>query len=210
MPWCKGCGSHHVSPMLWRYATVRAGARRDADGHYLIGRPKPKGRPRPVEALRRFLGLYGPARLADFLAWSGLPRAAGKDVWEQLEDELVEVEWNGGSGSLPATDAELLAGASKPEGALMLASGDPYLAQPDRATLVPDPALRKRLFRPVGGPGAVLVDGRIAGLWRARVKGATLRLEIEEIGRIPRRPLAPEIERIAVLREAADVETSWG
>src|SRR4051812_31591684 len=23
MPWCKGCQSHHVAPMLWRYATVK-------------------------------------------------------------------------------------------------------------------------------------------------------------------------------------------
>ena len=30
MPWCRGCGSHHVAPMLWRYATVRAGVRLDA------------------------------------------------------------------------------------------------------------------------------------------------------------------------------------
>src|SRR3954447_7148011 len=22
MPWCRSCGSHHVAPMLWRYATV--------------------------------------------------------------------------------------------------------------------------------------------------------------------------------------------
>jgi hypothetical protein len=23
MPWCKGCGSHHVAPMLWRYGSAR-------------------------------------------------------------------------------------------------------------------------------------------------------------------------------------------
>jgi hypothetical protein len=27
MPWCRGCKSHHVAPMLWRYATVAAGGR---------------------------------------------------------------------------------------------------------------------------------------------------------------------------------------
>ena len=43
MPWCKGCGSHHVAPMLWRYATVKAGVRLDSAAP-LHGRPSPAGR----------------------------------------------------------------------------------------------------------------------------------------------------------------------
>ena len=39
MPWCRGCGSHHVAPMLWRYATVSAGVRLDSERRYTIGRP---------------------------------------------------------------------------------------------------------------------------------------------------------------------------
>src|SRR4051812_47957343 len=39
MPWCKGCGSHHVAPMLWRYATVKAGVRLDSQRRYRAGRP---------------------------------------------------------------------------------------------------------------------------------------------------------------------------
>jgi hypothetical protein len=31
MPWCRGCQSHHVAPMLWRYATVKAGVRLDSE-----------------------------------------------------------------------------------------------------------------------------------------------------------------------------------
>ena len=48
MPWCKGCQSHHVAPMLWRYATVKAGARLDSERHYMMGRPgrrRPQARP---------------------------------------------------------------------------------------------------------------------------------------------------------------------
>jgi len=209
MPWCKGCGSHHVAPMLWRFASVSAGARRDAEGHYLIGRPKPKGKPSPADALRRFLALYGPANLADFLAWSSLPQATGTRVWEEVSPELADLEWSGGAGSLPPEDLAALEDAAEPQGVLLLAANDPYLAQPDRGSLVPDPALRKRLFRPVASPGTVLLDGRIAGVWRARAKGRRLSIEIEELEHIPRRRIAPEIERIAALREAADVEVSW-
>jgi len=38
MPWCKGCRSHHVAPMLWRYASVKAGARLDAERRYVLGK----------------------------------------------------------------------------------------------------------------------------------------------------------------------------
>jgi hypothetical protein len=58
MPWCRGCGSHHVAPMLWRYATVKAGVRLDSDRRYTVGKP---GRtPIASEAIHRFLGFYGP------------------------------------------------------------------------------------------------------------------------------------------------------
>ncbi len=49
-------------------------------------------------------------------------------------------------------------------GVRLLGGHDPYVAQPDRAMLVPDPAVRKQLFPPVGRPGVVLVDGTIAAL----------------------------------------------
>ncbi len=59
MPWCSGCKSHHVAPMLWRYGGVKAGARLDSQRRYLLGQP---GRtPSGAEAVRRFLRFYGPA-----------------------------------------------------------------------------------------------------------------------------------------------------
>lgn len=64
MPWCRGCGSYHVAPMLWRYATVKAGVRLDSERRYTLGKP---GRtPTASEAVRRFLGFYGPANPGDF------------------------------------------------------------------------------------------------------------------------------------------------
>ena len=69
MPWCRGCGSHHVAPMLWRYATVAAGVRLDSRRRYTMGRP---GRaPAASEAARRFLSYYGPAGPGDFAEWAG-------------------------------------------------------------------------------------------------------------------------------------------
>lgn len=87
----------------------------------------------------------------------------------------------------------------------LLPPGDPYLQKPSRPLLAPDAALRKRLFRPVASPGAVTVDGRLAGLWRLRRKGRRAQVEVEPLGPLPRAALDAEAERVARLRGAADV-----
>ena len=72
MPWCKGCKSHHVAPMLWRYGGIKAGARLDARRRYVLGKP---GRtPAAAGAVRRFLHFYGPADAGGFSAWAGVAK----------------------------------------------------------------------------------------------------------------------------------------
>ena len=93
LPWCKGCGSHHVSPMLWRFAGVAAGMRCDSRRRFLLGRPGP--RPDAAEAPRRFLRAYGPATRRDFGAWAGLARAHATALWSRVEDDLAEVRVDG-------------------------------------------------------------------------------------------------------------------
>ncbi len=39
MPWCRGCKSHHVAPMLWRYATISVGAGLDSERRYRAAKP---------------------------------------------------------------------------------------------------------------------------------------------------------------------------
>jgi hypothetical protein len=81
---------------------------------------------------------------------------------------------------------------------------------PNRPLLAPEPELRARLFRPVASPGAVLVDGRLAGLWRVRTKGRRAELTVEALGRIPRGDLGEEARRVAELRGAADAAVVIG
>lgn len=45
---------------------------------------------------------------------------------------------------------------------------DPYLLDRDRATLVPDRAAQNAVWRAVGGPGLLLVDGEPVGHWKTR------------------------------------------
>ena len=72
MPWCKGCKSHHVAPMLWRFAVVEAGTRLDSERRYLLAKRARK--PAAAEAVRRFLHFYAPATAGDFADWSGVAK----------------------------------------------------------------------------------------------------------------------------------------
>jgi Winged helix DNA-binding domain len=203
MPWCKGCGSHHVAPMLWRYATVKAGVRLDAERRYTLART---GRPpRASEAVRRFLRFYGPARPADFAEWAGLAKPHANRLWEEAEDELVEVRIDTAKAWLLREDEDALEAPPDASGIRLLPPGDPFLQKPNRPLLAPDEALRKRLFRPVASPGAVLRDGRLAGLWRMKARGREAEVTVEKIARLAKKDVEDEARRVADLRGLGDV-----
>jgi hypothetical protein len=200
LPWCRGCKSHHVAPMLWRYATVVAGARLDSGRRYVAGKP---GRtPAASEAVRRFLRFYGPATPGDFAEWAGLARPHARRLWDEVAGDLDETRVGNGKAWLLGEDAGALESPPEAEGVRLLPPGDPYLQKPSRPLLAPDAALHKRLFRPVASPGAVLKDGRLVGLWRVKLKGRRLELTIEKLGRVARGDLEDEAQRLAALRGA--------
>ncbi|HEX2084308.1 MAG TPA: crosslink repair DNA glycosylase YcaQ family protein [Solirubrobacteraceae bacterium] len=208
MPWCRGCGSHHVAPMLWRYATVRAGVRLTSERRYRLARP---GRaPRGGDAVRRFLRFYGPARPVDFADWAGLAKPHAQRLWDEVAGELAEVRVGKGAAWVVGADVDALESPPAAHGVRLIPPGDPYLQVPNRPLLAPDAELRKRLFRPVASPGAVLKDGRLAGLWRVRAKGRKAEVTVERLGRLARGDLEEEVERLAALRGADEAVLAVG
>jgi Winged helix DNA-binding domain len=202
MPWCRSCKSHHVAPMLWRFATVKAGARLDSERRYASGRP---GRtPAAAEAVRRFLGFYGPATPGDFADWAGLAKPHAQRLWDEAAGELAEIRVDTRTAWLMSEDVGALESPPTAEGIRLLPPGDPYLQKPNRPLLAPDPELHKRLFRPVASPGAVLRNGRLIGLWKAKAKGRRTELTVEPLGRLARGDLEDEAQRVAQLRGAAE------
>lgn len=214
LPWCRGCRSHHVHPSLWRATGVRGVLSivgRD-------GRTAVFGAPPPVpplddpgaELARRFLGA-GPATPALLAGWAGIAPAHGKALWARA-GELAEVDLDGRRVWALAEDAGALASPPAASGVRLLPNLDPLLTARDRELLVPDGALRKRIWKVLGGPGAVLVDGALAGLWRPTRKGRRLVVTVEPLGPAARRAagaLAAEAERLAPLRGAAAAEVAW-
>ena len=170
MPWCRGCESHHVAPMLWRYATVRGGraARRRAPLRPAAGPAGRRPRARPSGASCASTGRHA-GRLRRVGRARQAPRAA-------------PVGRGGGRARRgDGRRAHGVAAARRRGRARVAARGRRASACSRPATRTcrsptgrcsrPTTELRKRLFRPVASPGAVLRDGRLAGLWRAKAKG---------------------------------------
>ena len=202
LPWCRNCQSHHVAPMLWRYATVKAGVRLDSRRRYLLAEP---GRaPTASEAVRRFLRFYGPAKPSDFAEWAGLARPHARRLWDEVAGELAEVRIGRSNGWRMSDDLATLESPPAAEGIRLIPPADPYLQKPNRPLLAPDDELRKRMFRPLASPGAVLKDGRLTGLWRTKTKAREAEITVEKLDRIARRELEPEARRVGELRGARE------
>jgi hypothetical protein len=186
LPWCNSCQSHHVHPLLWRATGLKgvlAVAGREGRTT-LFGAPPPAP---PVddpgaELVRRFLHAYGPAKRATFAAWAGISGQHARALLDRVAGELRELD----AGLILAVDADRLADPPPASGVRLLGGYDPYLDQRDRETLFPDATIRSRMRRPIGNPGAVLVDGELAGLWRPSKKGSKLVVTVEPFDRAVR------------------------
>jgi len=199
LPWCKGCESNHVAPMLWRYAGVVIGMRMNSERLYRSGRPGRKRK--PADLARAYLHFYGPADAKGFAEWARLAPAQARRIWAEIEDGLCQVEWEGGKAWVEEGDLRELASPPSASGTRLIPARDPYLQQ-DRAALAPDAAVRKRLFRPVASPGAVLRDGALAGMWKAKAgKRGMLAIEAERLSPLDGDELERECARLAKLRE---------
>jgi len=81
----------------------------------------------------------------------------------------------------------------------------------DRETLV-DKRYHRDVWRPVGDPGTILVDGQIVGTWRPRKSGRSLTISIKTFDSLPaakRKSLKGEAEQIAPLRGASSVDVAF-
>jgi len=168
--------------------------------------------PDPTDALcevtRRYLAAYAPATAADLgLWWGGFGPAPGRRMLAALGDEAVEIDVEGQRAWALARDVPALTGATAPETARLLPAFDPWVAGASRSNpALLDPRHKARVYRPQGWLSPVLlVDGRIAGVWKHTRKGRRLLLEIEPFETLPtwaHGQLEAEAERLATFLDA--------
>jgi hypothetical protein len=169
--WCARCKSTHVSETLFRQAMLLAGVGLERADRELLLLPLPgwSGSEPDLAATAelaltylRLLGPAGPIEVAAFLGTAANPLAT---AWPS---ELADVRVAGRRAFLPPDRLELLRCAPEPKGVRLLPPSDPYLQARDRTLLLGSRSRRSALWRPLASPGAVLIDGEIAGTWRTR------------------------------------------
>ena len=139
-----------------------------------LGRSLPDYPDGALELVRRFLRCYGPARSSDLQSWLGCSPRQAKRLWQGIAEELEPVLVEERERWILAEDRDLLAHGDEGDRLLLLGPHDPYLDLRDRDTVLPDKALQRQVWKTVGNPGAVLLGGRVAGLWTVRARGTGL------------------------------------
>lgn len=122
-----------------------------------------------LEIARRYVHVFGPTTAEAFAKWLGIGAAQARRAFQALAPELIPARTDAGDGSILAADeASFTASAGPVAPARFLPSGDPFwlLWGRDRDLLVPDAKRRDELWTSRVWPGALLVDGEIAGTWR--------------------------------------------
>ena len=176
---CRPCNTTHLYEMPFRLAALRAGLELDVGTSPPVLRPVPGFEPADVaseqhDAVRTYLRLLGPAtpkHVADYLG------APVKDVKARWPADALEVSVDGERRWVLAADEDALS-AGPVTTTRLLGPFDLFGQARDRSLLVDDPVRAKALWPVLGRPGAVLLDGEIAGTWRARRSGSGLGVHV--------------------------------
>ena len=198
---CVPCDAVHAYEQPFRLAALRAGLElvpgtsppvlRRIEGFAPAGSV-----PEHLDVVRGYLRLLGPATPKHVAEYLDAPLKEVKAHWPA---DAVEVTVDGERRWLLADDTGLATGGP-PAGTVLLGSHDLFLQARDRATIVPDPARAKELWRIIGRPGAVLSDGDVVATWRARKAGRALDLALDPFGPVPpglRAAVEAQAERLA-------------
>ena len=161
--------------------------------------------------VRKFLHCYGPSSPDLFGEWLGCSGKQARRMWNLAAEEMEPVSVMGKKKFFLREDRQIL--FESPDfsrGPLLLSGYDPYLDQRDRQILQPDSRLRRKIWRTVATPGAVVTEGRVTGIWTARKKKDRLEVDISlwEPGD-SRRRLTELVEDYAAFRGLALSELTW-
>ncbi|MGH8904380.1 MAG: DNA glycosylase AlkZ-like family protein, partial [Egibacteraceae bacterium] len=157
----------------------------------------------PESLVTTYLRLLGPATPGEAAKFLGTTQAELRRVWP---DSLVEVHVDGRRTWLPQDQVDALYSAPPPRLVRLLPPSDPFLQARDRVLLVLDATRHAALWRVLGNPSALLVDGEITGIWRARMASrAKLEVTVTPFNPLLARTRAAVEAEAAAGRAARDV-----
>jgi hypothetical protein len=212
---CRSCGATHLYEMPFRLAALRAGLELEPGTSPPVLRrvPNLEAKAGPTQTaptqtsqrydvVRAYLRLLGPATPKQV---AGYLDASVRDVTACWPGDAVEVSVEGEPRWVLSADALPLT-AEQVRTTRLLGPYDLFLQAKDRPLLVDDPARAKALWPVLGRPGAVLVDGEIAGMWRPRKSGKAFRVQVElwsKASTSVRAAVSGQAERLAAYRRVA-------
>lgn len=165
-----------------------------------------------LELARRYLHVFGPTTAEAFAEWAGIAPARGRASFEELAGSLTPVRTPIGDGWILAADEPAFRSApGQVAPARLLPSGDTFfLLQGDgRALLVPDAERRPELWTPRVWPGAVLVEGEIAGTWRRAGPAVTIQAW-RDLSAAARVAVEAEAESLPLPDLRGRIRVRWG
>ncbi|HZA14334.1 MAG TPA: winged helix DNA-binding domain-containing protein [Myxococcaceae bacterium] len=180
---------------------ICSGPRRGKKGTYALVDQRAPTSPRALsrdealaELARRYFRSRGPATIADFTWWSGLPPSDARAGLESVRAGLVSDVVDG--RTYWASDEP--ARRSRSPAAYLLPAFDEYLVAYRHRDAVLDPTHVKHLNAGGGllGP-CVVVDGRVIGTWRRSLERSTVTVELNLFDK-PRRTLGSAVSAAAV------------
>jgi hypothetical protein len=134
-----------------------------------------------LELFKRFLGAYGPAKIADFGHWWGDLSAEDRSVLDSIWGELVEVESGGLRGFMIRRDADEATGLEPSPGVHLLPSFDCYVMHYFPREIIVPAAFRHKIFSREAGwvfP-PVVINGQAAGVWGIKKRKSQIEIGIE-------------------------------
>ena len=169
--------------------------------------PKPpvaREREKSFDALTtRYLGAYGPATPADLgPRWWGINQGEAQRRLAAIGKLATEVSIEGGRYWMLKKDVARLAATTPVNIVRLLPAFDQWVVCASRrAPTLLDPKYRQRVYRLQGWVSpALLVNGRIVGVWRHEQRRQLVSVEVEPFGQLPRwtrSAIAAEAERLA-------------
>ncbi|PWT89351.1 MAG: hypothetical protein C5B56_07250 [Proteobacteria bacterium] len=122
-----------------------------------------------LELARRYLHVFGPATTASFARWAGIGTTEARSAFTAIASMLTPAKTPIGEAWILAEDERAFRAPAGPAAqARLVPSGDTYslLWGADREILVPEAKRQAELWTTRVWPGALLVNGEVAGTWR--------------------------------------------
>jgi hypothetical protein len=145
-----------------------------------------------AELARRYLAGHGPASDRDLAWWSGLPLRYARAGLSAISRSFVELD-----GELVDLKKPPRLDAPERLPLRLLPTWDAYLlGWKERGFLIAGEHVPRIYREGLIGP-AIVLDGLVAGTWRARRDGKRLAVEAEPFRRVPARALQAELQDLA-------------